>query len=75
MAELNFSFRFGRSGSGEGRFGKPFGLVVDKEGNIYVADTKNNRIQKFDPSGKFLLKLGAVGEMEFSSPTGVAVDS
>jgi hypothetical protein len=31
---------------------------VDAAGNIYVADTINDRIQKFDSNGKFLMKFG-----------------
>jgi hypothetical protein len=34
----------GRSGSGEGEFGTPWGLAVDASGRIFVADTKNRRI-------------------------------
>lgn len=53
---------FGESGEGEGQFGAagsefyngPSGIDVDKNDNIYVADTLNNRIQKFSPEGKFL---------------------
>jgi uncharacterized protein (TIGR03663 family) len=36
----------------------PGGIAVDKQGNIYVADTWNHRIQKFDANGRFLLKWG-----------------
>ena len=40
-------------------------------------DTFNNRIQKFDASGTYLLKWGTfgTGAGQFSLPTGVAVDS
>jgi DNA-binding beta-propeller fold protein YncE len=43
----------------DGQFGKyssPAGVAVDRQGNIYVADPKYNRIQKFDAQGRFLLK-------------------
>ncbi|MDI3480875.1 MAG: hypothetical protein PWQ97_530 [Tepidanaerobacteraceae bacterium] len=54
-------FSFGESGEKEGQFGAagsefytgPSGICVDEEGNIYVADTLNSRIQKFSPEGKF----------------------
>jgi DNA-binding beta-propeller fold protein YncE len=52
-------------------------MGIDSSDNIYVADTNNNRIQKFDPDGKFLLKFGSGGYRagEFSGPSGIAVDS
>ena len=36
------------------QFSSPRGVAVDSSGNIYVADTGNNRIQKFDENGNFL---------------------
>ncbi|MBI2953768.1 MAG: DUF11 domain-containing protein [Chloroflexi bacterium] len=45
-------------------------------GNIYVADTFNDRIQKFDANGNFITAWGVSGrgDAEFSYPEGVAVD-
>lgn len=34
-----------------GEMSTPFGLATDAVGNVYVADSSNNRIQKFDPEG------------------------
>jgi sugar lactone lactonase YvrE len=36
--------QLGRSGSGEGEFGTPWGLAIDVTGRIFVADTRNRRI-------------------------------
>ena len=36
----------------------PAGIAVDQEGNVYVADTANNRIQVFSSNGTFISKLG-----------------
>lgn len=44
-----------------GTFVEPWGIAVDIEGNILVADTWNHRIQKFDPEGNFLLQWGQSG--------------
>ena len=44
---------------GDGQFYEPWGVAVDAQGNIYVADTWNGRIQVFDPAGNFLRKWGA----------------
>jgi len=44
-------------------------------GNIYVADTINNRVQKFDASGKFLAQTGGPGgTVQFNQPWDLAVD-
>ena len=46
---------------GDGQFYSPKDFAIDPSGNIWVADTNNNRIQKFDSSGNFLLKFGSEG--------------
>ena len=52
-------------------------IAVDSSGNIYVADTGNNRIQKFSPEGTFITKWGSlgIGDGELEFPRGIAVDS
>src|SRR3954447_20337234 len=48
----------GVSGGLGGELNGPTGVTTDAVGNVYVADTTNNRIEKFDPSGGFLLAWG-----------------
>lgn len=43
-----------REGEKPGEFAFPNGIVVDKTGKIFVADSNNRRIQVFSPKGKFL---------------------
>ncbi len=60
-----------------GDFARPAAVAVDREGNLYVADTLNNRIEIFDGDGNFIRAFGQAGDGPgyFSRPKGVAVDS
>ena len=62
--------------SGSKHFDGPQGVAVDDQGNIYVADTSNNRIQKLGSDGRVLAEWGGrgTGPGQFIRPTGVAVD-
>jgi sugar lactone lactonase YvrE len=48
----------GGDGALGGEFSFPEGVATDAAGDIYVADTNNDRVQKFDSSGRFLLAFG-----------------
>lgn len=67
---------WGTTGQAPGQFLEPMGLASDPQGNLYVADTRNARIQKLTSDGSFLLAWGQPGEGpgEFSKPVDVAVD-
>jgi DNA-binding beta-propeller fold protein YncE len=54
----------------------PFGLAVDAQGTIYVADAGDNTIKKLSPTGKVLAVWGRTGSApgELSWPQGVAID-
>ncbi len=54
----NFLTTWGSGGAGDGRFHTPTRVATDNSGNAYVADTNNNRIQKFTNTGTFLLTFG-----------------
>ncbi|KAM9022908.1 E3 ubiquitin-protein ligase TRIM71 isoform 1-T1 [Ara ararauna] len=67
---------FGSEGDSDGKLCRPWGVSVDKEGYIIVADRSNNRIQVFKPCGTFHHKFGTLGSRpgQFDRPAGVACD-
>jgi len=69
------SYRFLKS-FGINRLNGPDGLTVDCGGNVYVANTGNNSIEKFDKNGNFLFKLDCMNTLHrrFNNPVDVAVD-
>jgi DNA-binding beta-propeller fold protein YncE len=60
-----------------GDFGGPQGVAVDKDGNVYVTDTMNDRVEIFDADGNFISTFGKNGDGPgyFARPKGIAVDS
>ena len=59
-------------GCGPGQLKNPFGMAVDKTGNIVVADFGNQRVQVFNAAGDL---VRTVGEGQLQGPHGVAVDA
>lgn len=60
-----------------GDFAMPTNAVVDKDGNLYVTDTWNNRVEVFDADGQFIRSFGKSGDGpgRFARPKGIAIDS
>jgi len=75
--EVPATLIWGSQGKGNGQFQDPRGIAVDGAGNVYVADSNNHRIQKFDANGKFLAQWGSqgTGNGQFQEPWGIAVDA
>ena len=73
----NYLSHWGTQGTGPGQFAYPGPLAFDRQGNSYVADPDNNRIEKFDANGKFLTQWGALGTNpgQLNNPDGVALNS
>lgn len=70
-------FSFGKPGEQEGEFNRPWGIALDKNGDVYVADGLNARVQIFDKDGKFITMFGKRGDKPggFSQVKGIGVDS
>lgn len=71
----NKRFEIGPRGGENGQLNIPLDATVDKQGNLYVVDSGNFRIQKFTADGKFLSTFGSVGRGfgQFSRARGIAV--
>ncbi|MFQ5963857.1 MAG: NHL repeat-containing protein [Candidatus Scalinduaceae bacterium] len=59
--DKNVLLEFGSKGDGKGQFDKPTGITADSQGNIYVADSKNKRVQVLNISGSQKDGLKPVG--------------
>lgn len=64
-------------------FNEPWGLCADSIGNVYVADTRNNKIRKIDVNGNvtnfagtgnFGASNGPALSSTFGNPTGIEID-
>jgi RHS repeat-associated protein len=71
--------QFGSLGTGNGQFKGPKGIAVDSKGDVWVADTGNNRIEEFAYNSRksnwqYLAKFGIEGtsQGQFKTPLGMA---
>ena len=74
--ELEEDLSIGREDDENFLFNRVMDIQVDSKGNIYVADTSNYRIQKFDRNGKYLQTIGRQGQGpgEFEYPSRVRIN-
>jgi DNA-binding beta-propeller fold protein YncE len=64
-----FITAWGKHGKAAGEIDTPHGIALDSAGRVYVADRANNRIQIFEPDGKFVAEW-----KDFGRPSDVAID-
>jgi sugar lactone lactonase YvrE len=59
-----------------GEFAKPAGVAVDQDGNVFVTDSWNDRVEEFDADGTFIRAFGEPGDGPgyFARPKGISVD-
>lgn len=86
VAPISMYENWGKAaGNYRGQFTLPRGIAQDANGNFFVVDTANFRIQKFDKDGKWLVSVGSKGtgngqfnpindESKDTGPSGIAVD-
>jgi DNA-binding beta-propeller fold protein YncE len=53
-SDLVFVRQIGSIGKGNGQFSRPVDVTHDEDGNLYVSDHGNSRVQEFNINGKFL---------------------
>ncbi|MBW6521023.1 MAG: 6-bladed beta-propeller [Desulfoarculaceae bacterium] len=77
LATLQPQKMTGKQGQLGGLFNAPTAVAAGPEGNIYVVDTLNHRIQIFDAGGEFIRAFGEAGDVPgyFERPKAIAVDS
>ncbi len=74
---LAYTGAFGSEGLGEGEFNHPEDAAVDGEGDVWVDDKNNGRIEKFSASGTFIASYGSKGsgeKVEFSNAWALAIN-
>jgi DNA-binding beta-propeller fold protein YncE len=77
-----FVTAWGNTGTGNGQFGAqspyvaPLGMALDNSGNVYVTDTRNERIEEFTSAGVYITQWGSggSGNGQLGEPTGIAIN-
>jgi hypothetical protein len=87
--QIGFSKSFGSAGTGTAQFSDPTGVALGANGDVYVVDKGNKRVERFNAGGVYLGQFNGSGEYEvegtketgaaaptgaFAEPAGIAVD-
>ena len=71
-----FKSSFGVAGSGDGQQSRPIDIALAPNGDLFVLDWSQNRVQRFDQTGKYISKFGSAGTEngQFKGPTSIEID-
>jgi sugar lactone lactonase YvrE len=79
---VSFDREFSWVGEGVDHLSRPTGVAVDPMGNVWVADTGNNRVVEFDSEGNFVTQFGSEPDPEhpnnptvLDEPSGIVVNN
>lgn len=74
---MSYMSSFGTKGTGNGQFEHPADAAADANGNLWVVDKANNRIEEFNEAGKFIRAAGSLGSGagQLDSPSAITIDS
>jgi DNA-binding beta-propeller fold protein YncE len=69
-------FKFGKKGGEPGEMLHPTNIAIGPNGDVFVVETSNFRVQRFTPDGKHVRFYGEVGDTsgKFARPKGIAID-
>lgn len=69
-------YKFGKAGSSVGELFHPTNLAIGPQGDVFVVETSNYRVQRFTADGKPLRTYGEAGTApgRFTRPKGIAID-
>jgi tripartite motif-containing protein 71 len=73
-ANGQLKLEFGKEGNANGEFEFANGLTVNSNGDIYVADSNNSRVQVFTKTGKFKQVIGKGGKNTLGHPVALGFD-
>jgi DNA-binding beta-propeller fold protein YncE len=71
-----FLYHISQRGSGEGELNLPRDTTIAADGNLYIVDGGNFRVQVFSQDGEYIRSFGEIGRQggQFSRPKGIGSD-
>jgi streptogramin lyase len=72
-----FHSAFGSFGAGDSQLNAPSDVAIGPEGEMWVADFANNRLQHFNPAGEYVGRFGSQGSGagKLDHPASIAIDA
>jgi YD repeat-containing protein len=73
----SFQSAFGTVGTADGQLKSPGDIAIAANGDLFVVDRANNRVERFNQEGKFVSKFGSLGSApgQFNRPCSIAIDA